>query len=356
MKNIILILISSLILTNCNNDTVESLDSYNELSDSNFRVDDTIIDLSIFDSIQKKKENSNFFLEGDLIIKISNKEFFKSSSVQELFNSQSNHQLGFIVPLSFCFDSEGIYIPNRFNKSIQYYSYNGKFMNEILIPKSFSPDFIALTENRTFLVNDLKSNSLFELSNGILLNTNENHDMKFSHFDGNYLYRKNRSFFDLFGNFNGEFKFNYLEQTYDYSLISSSSFGLLFFDNDAEKLKLNIINKGGLIINQFLMELAIDIEDYTGVKILNISDSECCFVVLNDGIGIDNIDKLVYYNFNTKQSKIFNFKINYSGPFFIGEGAHIWSGGVIFKYNNNDNSVYSLFTGKDNIYVYKFKL
>ena len=286
---------------------------------------------------------------------MDNRVFFREDSILELFDNKEQHKLGFVVPLNFALGEGSIYVANRMSRSMLKYSKQGELKGELKLPHLYSPDYFSLLPDKSLVVNDFHLDSIVQFNNGRIEYKAENSDLRFSVFENNFLFRKKTRFFDKKGHFNGEYKFTYLYSTFDYSLIDESSFGLIYYDEKAVSGVVNIIKSGGSLYKQNTLELPLDWEDYNGMKILKINEEECLFLLM---AGINDLDEtqLIHYNFSAGIIEMFNLKTNYTGSVFIGEGADLWSSGVLYKYSEREKAIYSLFTGDEFIYLYKYNL
>lgn len=349
IRMVITLLISSCILFGCSG----SVENKQLITDKTTNID-TIT--QVIDSEKSIAENqSNIELKGEQVFKISNKTFFRSDSIMNLFTSKEQHKLGFVVPLDLSIGENSVYIPNRLSKTMLNYSKNGKFIGELKLPHFYSPDYFTLLPNNSLIINDFHLDSIVEIANGKIEYKAENSDLRFSAFGNNFLFRKNTSFFDKQGYFKGEYKFTYLYSTFDYMLIDESSFGLVYYDEESQKGIAEIIESGGLISKKNILGLPLDWDEYNGVKVLKINNKECLFLMMG-GIGDLNSNKLIHYDFSTKEVKMINLVIDYEGAVFIGEGADLWSSGALYVYSEKENVLYSLFTGVEYIFLYKYIL
>jgi|GEM_PF-6479389 len=307
------------------------------------------------ESLSYGSGNDNTVVEGKEILKISHQTFFKTQDLLSLFEEKEQYKLGFIVPLDFVVEARGIYIPNRAERLIYNYSREGELIDALYFPKMYSPDYFTLMSDNSLVLNDFNSLKVIQFDNGMIKYAAENTDLKFSASGSNFLVRKRGGFFDKKGHFRGEYKFSAQTLLFDYALIDETSFYLAYYDAEIGKGVIRQIREGGTLYRTKQLELPLNWEEYSGMKILRATD-KVCWLLLTGRIKALNHTRLVQYNLETGAYEILQLNNDYNGNVFIGEGSALWSSGALYKYNEQEQAIYSLFTGDKFIYLYKYQL
>lgn len=323
--------------------------SHKNLKKTEINVSHNKANTFVEDDIEKSK------VIGKLIFQINNKNFFKTDSILEFFKDNEQYKTGFFVPLSFEVDEKNIYIPNRVKHSILSYSRKGEFIKEFVLPKQYSPDYFSLLSDKSVVVNTFNLDTIVQIKDINIVYKTKSSDLRFSSFNENFLYIHKSSFFDKNGDFNGEFKFPFIHTIFDFIIFNNQSFCLIYYDEGLKKIVIETVNNKGVIVEKIKLDVELEWGDFNGIKILDVANTEVIFLLTGYIEDYKEVS-LVRYDSQKKDTKTTFLTIDFEGDVFIGEGAALWSNGVIYKYNKSENSIYSLFTCRESINLCRFSL